>query len=95
MFAKTLKICQQIKYIKTLYGHLPPKNIAELKLWDMVHVDLIGPYKNSILQQQWGGTAILKNDSLTFMMMIEPAAVWFEIIKIPMFDLEEVSMGND
>ena len=30
---------------------MPPKNIAELKPWDLVHVDLIGPYSKSIIQQ--------------------------------------------
>ena len=58
MFAKPCKICQQFKNIKTLYGHLPHKNIAELKPWDSVHVDLIGPYSKSIRQQQPGGTII-------------------------------------
>ena len=48
MFAKTFKICQQFKKRKTIYGHLQPNNISELKRWDLVHVDLIGPYRNSI-----------------------------------------------
>ena len=48
LFAKPCKICQQIKNRKTLYGHLSPKNISEIKMWDSVHVDLIGAYIKSI-----------------------------------------------
>ena len=31
MFAETRKICQQLKNRRTLYEHLTPKNISELK----------------------------------------------------------------
>ena len=58
MFAKTCKICQHFKKRKNIYGHLPPKNIAELKPWDTVHVDFIGSYRKSIRQQKTGGTVI-------------------------------------
>ena len=95
MFSKTCKICQQFKKRKTIYGHLPPKNIAEAKLWDTVHVDLIGPYSKYIKQQQPGGTVIQSNASLTCMTMIYPATGWFDIVEIPRFDLEEVTLGND
>ena len=50
-FSKTCKICQQFKKRKATYGYLPPKNISELKPWNSVHVDLIGPYIKSIRQQ--------------------------------------------
>ena len=80
---------------KTLYGNLPYTNIAELKLWDLVHVDLIGPYIKSIRQQKPGSSIIHKNISLTYMTMIDPTTGWFEIVKIPMFDLKEVTGGND
>ena len=49
MFAKTYNICKQLKNRKTLYGHVSPKNIAELKLWESVHADMIGPYINTII----------------------------------------------
>ena len=65
LFAKTCKIYQQFKNRKTLYGHLPPKNIAEIKPWDSVHVDLIVPYRKYIRQQQPGGIIIQNNVSLT------------------------------
>ena len=89
------KTCQQFKKIKTLYEHLPPDNIAELKLWDTVNVDLIGPYSKSIRKHQPGCTFIRNNDSLTCMMMIDPATSQFKIADIPTFDLEEVTIGND
>ena len=38
LFSKMCKTCQQFKKRETLYGHLPPKNIAELKPWDSLHV---------------------------------------------------------
>ena len=59
------KICQQLKNKKTLHVRLPPKNIAELKPWDTVHVELIGTYSKSIKQQQPGVTIIKNNVSLT------------------------------
>ena len=48
LFANTCKIFQQLKERKTFYGNMPPKNIAELKPWYTVHVDLIAPYIKSI-----------------------------------------------
>ena len=95
LFAKTCKICQQFKNRNTTYGHLLPKNIAELKKWDSVRVDLICTYRKSIRKQHPGGTVICKNASLTCMTMIDPATDWFKIVKIPTFDLEEVVLGND
>ena len=95
LFANICKTCQQFKKRKTLYGHLPPKNTAELKPWDSVHIDLIGPYSKSIRQQHPGGGAIWKNASLTCMEMIDPASGWFAIVSIPTFYLEEVRIGND
>ena len=71
LYAKTCKICEQFKNIKNIYGHMPPKNIAELKPWDLVHVDLISPYSKYIIQQQPGGAIIRNNVSLTFMAMID------------------------
>ena len=44
LFAKMCKTCQKFKKRRTVYVHLSSKNIAELKPWDLVHVDLLGPY---------------------------------------------------
>ena len=94
MFSKTHKIYQQFKKRNTIYVHLPPKNIAELKPWYLVHVDLIGPYSKSIIQQEPGGTVIRNNASLTWIKIIDPDTGWFNIFKIPMFGLKEVALGN-
>ena len=91
MFANTCKICQQFKTRRNIYGHLPPKNIAELKPWDTVHVYLIDPYSKSIRQQQPVSTIIWKNSSLTCIIIIGPSTGWFEIVEIPTFDLEDVT----
>ena len=74
---------------------MPPKNIAELKPWYLVHVDLIGPYSKSIRQHHPGSAIIRKNVSLTCMRMINPATASFKIVEIPTFDLGEVTAGND
>ena len=95
MFTKICNTCKQFKNRKTIYEHLPPKNIAELKPWYLVHVDLIGPYRRSIRKQQPGGTVIYKNDRLICMKMIERTKVWLKIINIPTLKLEEVMLGND
>ena len=80
---------------KPLHGSLPLKNITELEPWDTVDVDLIGPYSKSIRQQHLGGAIINNNFCLAFMTIIDPAIGWFEIFKVPMFDIFEVTGGND
>ena len=85
----------QFKKRKTIYGRLPPKNISNLKLWYLVHVDLINPYSNSIRQHQPGGAIIKDNVSLACMITIDPATDWFEIFKIPTYNLDEVTGVND
>ena len=60
-----------------------------------MHVDLIDPYRKSIIQQHPGGSIIRKNVRLTCMKMIDLATGWFKIVQIPTFDLEEVTIGND
>ena len=88
-------IFQQFKNKITLYEHLPPKNIAELKPWDPVHVDIICPYSNYIRQQQLGGAIISNNDSLICVTMIDPATCWFGIVEIPTYNLHEFIGGNN
>ena len=95
MFAKTCKIYQQFKNRKTLYVHLPPKNIVEIKSWDTVYIDLIDQYGKSIRQQHPCGTIIRNNSILTCMTMIDLVTGWFEIFEMPTFDLDELLLGND
>ena len=62
---------------------------------DMIHVDLIGKNINSIRQQNLGGATIKRSVSLTCMTIIYPAMGWIEMIKVPMFDLYEITGVND
>ena len=73
--------------IKTLYEQLPPKIIVSIKSWNYVH-NLIGPYAKYIIQKYPGGTIVNKYVSLTFMMIIDPSTVCFNIVKFPWFNLE-------
>ena len=95
MFTKICNTCKQFKNRKTLYEHLPPKDIAELKPWYLVHVDLIGPYRRSMIQKKPGVNVIYKKDRIPCMTMIDPASGWFEIVEITTFNLKEVMAGND
>ena len=52
LFAKPCKTCQHFKKRKTIYGHLPSKNISEVKPWNLVHIDPIGPYRKSLASRQ-------------------------------------------
>ena len=39
--------------------------------------------------------AIIKNNiSLAYMTMIDPTTCWFEIFKVPAYDLDEVTVGD-
>ena len=76
---------QQFKKRKTLYGHLPPNIFEQLKMWNLVHINQVGTYYDSIIQQQQGGVIIKKYLSLICMTMIDPATGWLEIVKVPCF----------
>ena len=95
MYYNPCKICQQLKKRKTIYGSLPPKKIVELKPWDTVHVYLLGLYSKSIIQQQTEGPIIKNNVSLTCMKMLDPATGWFKRTEMRMYELNEVTYGND
>ena len=66
-------ICQHTKHTKKKYGHLPPK-VAETTPWDVLCIDLIGPYR---IPRK--GTEPLMLWALT---MIDPSTGWFEIADI-------------
>ena len=55
MYVNMCKECQQFKNRNNIYGHLTPNIIAVLKPWNLVHIELIGPYVKSIRQPQLGG----------------------------------------
>ena len=79
-----------VQKIKTIFGCLPPNNIAEIKLWGTFHVELIVPYSKSIREQHPDGAIINNNGILTCMTTIGPATGWFKIVKVPKCDLNEV-----
>ena len=91
MYDKSCKIFQQFKNRNTIYGCLPHKNISELKPWNNVYVDLIGPYSNDIRQLKTGGAIIKNNVSLIWITIIDPATGWFENLKVTMYDLDEAN----
>jgi len=93
-YAKACQQCQKFKRRKTRYGHLPPKEIGDLKPWQTVHVDLIGPYTVTAKQYQPGNKIVVTELKLTCMTFIDPATGWFEIAEIPTFDLDLIKIGN-
>ena len=40
---KTCDQCQRLKKLQKKYGHVPPKE-AEVNPWEILQVDLVGPY---------------------------------------------------
>ena len=92
---KTCNKYQKFENIKNLYEQLPHKIIEALKPWNSVYIDLIGPYSTSIRQHLPVGKIIKKYVSLTFMIMIYPATIWFKISEVPCFDLDEVEKLNN
>ena len=75
--------CQFTKKKTIKYGKLPPKT-AEADPWEVVCVDLIGPY----LIPQKGTKERLQLHCLT---MIDPATSWFEIVAIESKEALEVA----
>ena len=72
---------QQFKKRRTLYGHLLPKIIAALKLWNLVHIFLIAPYSKSIRNNHPDGVITKNYMRLNCMTMIDSATGWFEFFK--------------
>ena len=85
----------KVQKLRSCYGHLPPKNLAELKPCHIDHIDLIGPYTKKVKQHQPDN--IFKDIYLQLccMTFIDPATGWFEITEVPYYDTEEVRLGNN
>lgn len=49
---KKCHTCQKFKKHQRHYGHLLPKDIGQLRPWNKVHIDLVGPYSIKAHQQQ-------------------------------------------
>jgi hypothetical protein len=75
-------ICQKTKRTNKKYGHLPAKE-AESTPWDVLCVDLIGPYTIKRRGK--------KNLVLWCVTMIDPATGWFEMKEIPNKDSNTVA----
>ena len=69
---ETCDTCQKNKRQRKKYGHLPPK-VAEDTPWQILCVDLIGPYTIKRKNKR-----PLKLKCLT---LIDPATSWFEIVE--------------
>ena len=81
------RTCQLTKRKTIKYGELPPKE-AEIKPWEVLCVDLIGPYK--INQPKRKGKK--KDLELFCLTMIDPATGWFEMVRIP--NKEAITVAN-
>ena len=70
---KKCHTCQMAKTTKKKYGHLPAKE-PEICPWDILCVDLIGPYRvtRKMRKKQ-------EDPELWAVMMINPATRWFEV----------------
>jgi RNase H-like domain found in reverse transcriptase/Reverse transcriptase (RNA-dependent DNA polymerase)/Integrase zinc binding domain len=68
------QICQTTKKSTKKYGHLPPK-VAESVPWEILCIDLIGPYTITRKKPK-------KPFLLWAMTMIDPATGWFEMRQI-------------
>ena len=66
--------CQHTKCSTKKYGHLPTKE-AEADLWEVLCVDLIGPYTIKRCGK--------KNLMLWCVTMIDPATRWYKMKEIP------------
>ncbi len=98
-FTRVCETCQKFKKRVTRYGHLPHKTIAELKSWDTIHIDpLIGPYLVNVKNYKPAGGGTIDDVNLhllTCMTFIDPATGWFQLCKVPYFDIEEVKIGSN
>ena len=70
---KKCHTCQIAKTTKRKYGHIPEKS-PEVKPWDVLCVDMIGPYTIPCKKG--------KDLILWAVMMIDPATGWFEIADV-------------
>jgi transposase InsO family protein len=75
--------CQRTKRTTQKYGKLPPKE-AEADPWEILCVDLIGPYTIKRRGK--------KNLTLWCVTMIDPATGWFEMREIP--NKEALTVAN-
>ena len=78
-YVRNCRTCQLNKASSRKYGHLPPKEVTTTP-WETLCVDLIGPYT----LKGKDGTEI----DFMCVTMIDPASSWFEIIELPVAELD-------
>ena len=82
---QTCKTCQLTKRKSIKYGKLLPK-VAEADPWDILCVDMIGPYKIQHTTKKTKATKYKKSEPLNLdlwaVTMIDPATGWFEIKQV-------------
>ena len=97
-YCKRCKVCQVNKRKSTKYGHLPPKEVEELIPWHTVHVDLIGPYTVTAMQEQPCEDSEIKTKKvdleLLAMTFMDPATGWFEVTEVPTIDRSSARVSN-
>ena len=76
---KKCRLCQLTKRKTLKYGHLPIKE-PESEPWEILCVDLIGPYTINQGKRHKGKQKQLELWCLT---MIDPATGWFEMVRVP------------
>ena len=76
MCARAKRVKNQKKSAKK-YGHLPPK-VAEVKPWDLLCVDLVGPYTVTVKKSENKKEPDVTR-TLHAMTFIDPATGWFEV----------------
>ena len=59
-----------------------------------MHIDLLGTYRKYIRKYQPDRNTIKSSVIISRMEIIDPKTGWFEIFKVPEFDLDEVTGGN-
>jgi len=84
-YVKACKSCQINKKHNLKYGHLPPKMVIT-KPWEVLCVDLIGPY--TIKGKD--GSAI----DFMCLTMIDPATSWFEIVELPVVENSPTALSS-
>ena len=69
--------------------------MEQLKPWDTVHIDLIGPYAVTVNQYQPGHKKPKQVDlELIAMTFIDPSTGWFEVAEVPSIDRSSARISN-
>ena len=59
-----------------------------------MHIDLLVTYHKYIIQHNLCGATMNSDFNLTYTTMINPETGWFEVVKVPTYDLDEATGFN-